>query len=216
MAPRVGPRVAPLPASPRQSGGRGRVQGRGGLVGLGFVALLCGCPHHASSSAGGEGGVDAAPQADAAVPGDPRVEELWTRAKEGEADDLARLADREGSAGLEERAKDPAYRLTALRAVGFVRALDPLPWLADAATNGTDPEADAALASAAQLASEPRRSVDPEDALELRQGCATLLALAKDTKRPRARRVGALRVIRMLDDRGCAKPGDVPTDLDDK
>ncbi len=145
---------------------------------------------------------------------DPRLEELWARARDGEADDLARLADREGSLGLEERAEAGAHRATALRAAGFAGTLEGLPWLASVAANGTDEEAALALQSAAELAAQPRRSVDPEDALEVRAGCDSLLALAKGADRPRARRLGAIGVLRMLADRGCAKADEIPADLD--
>jgi hypothetical protein len=179
-----------------------------------LVVATSGCPRHGSAGPGEAGG-DAAIEA-AGEPRDPRVEELWTRAKEGEADDLARLADREGVLGLEERGRESAYRLTALRAMGYTASLEGLPWLGEVATEGSDGEALAALESAAQVAGEPRRAVDPEDALEVRQGCDALLALAVDPKRPPPRRVGAIRAIRMLADRGCSKPGDLPADLDAK
>jgi hypothetical protein len=181
-----------------------------------FLCLLAlsGCPRKASPSA--EAGVVDAGLDVVVAAADPRLEELWARAKDGEADDLARLADREGSGGLEERASDPGARLTALRAAGFAGGLDVLPWLADVASHGTDAEAEAALDSAARLAAEPRRAVDPDDALEVRAGCDALVALAKTQSGPRARRIGAIRVLRMLADRGCAPPDQIPTDLDSK
>ena len=115
-----------------------------------------------------------------------------------------------------DRGEDPGLRLTALRAMGYTGDLAALPWLAGAAAGGSDDEADAALASAAQIAAEPRRSVDPEDALEVRQGCDKLLALAQAKEKPKKRRVGAIRTLRMLADRGCMKGADLPTDLDAK
>ena len=179
---------------------------------LGVALGTSGCPKKTAPVAEA-GPVDAGVEA-GVLAGDPRLEELWARARDGEADDLARLADREGSLGLEERGTDPVARLTALRAAGFAGDLEALPWLAEIGTSDTDEEAEVALASAAQLAAVPRRSVDPEDALELRAGCDKLLALARAPERPKARRIGAIRVLRMLADRGCAKPGDIPTDLD--
>jgi hypothetical protein len=179
---------------------------------LGAALAISGCPKKTAPVAEA-GPVDAGPEA-AVLVGDTRLEELWARAKDGEADDLARLADHEGSMALEEQGTDPSRRLTALRAAGFAGDLAALPWLAEVGTSGTDEEATAALASAAELAAQPRRSVDPEDALELRAGCDKLLALARGIERPKARRVGAIRVLRMLQDRGCAKPEEIPTDLD--
>ena len=144
--------------------------------------------------------------------------DLWTRAKAGDADDLARLADREGASGLVARAsEDAAWRLAAIRAMAFVDdpgAFEALPSLARAARTGDDAEAMAALESAGDLASRPRRAVDPEDAAELREGCDLLLALAKDTQAPRPRRIASVRALRMLADRGCVKVADLPTDLD--
>jgi hypothetical protein len=144
--------------------------------------------------------------------------DLWTRAKAGDADDLARLADHEGAAGLVARAsEDATWRLAAIRAMAFVDdpgAFEALPLLARAARTGDDAEATAALESAGDLAARPRRAVDPEDAAELREGCDLLLALAKDTQAPRPRRIACVRALRMLADRGCVKAADLPTDLD--
>jgi hypothetical protein len=40
------------------------------------------------------------------------------------------------------------------------------------------------------------------------------MTLAKDSRQKNSRRVGAIRVVRMLADRGCASPSDIPTDFD--
>jgi hypothetical protein len=184
---------------------------------LGFVLLAAGgCPRKPSSPIeGGDAPIngDAEAGADAGTR-DPRVEELWDRAGDGETDDLARLADREGTDGLVERASRPAERMTALRALGYTGDLAALPFLAEVAAKGSDGEAGAALSSAAQIAAEPRRATDPEDALELHEGCAALLAVARDVARPKPRRVGAIRALRMLAERGCVKREEIPTDLD--
>ena len=154
----------------------------------------------------------------AVVAPDPVLEELWTRAKGGDADDLARLADREGESGLAERGRsDPAARMAAIRAMAFAPepgAFGGLPFLAEAARGTDEPQAQAALESAIDLAARPRRAVDPEDAAEMKAGCDSMLALAKDVKAPRARRVNAIRALRMLADRGCVDPAALPTDLD--
>ena len=147
---------------------------------------------------------------------DAREAGLWARAKDGEGDDVARLADYEGSAGLVERASSPDLRATAIRAAGDCRDFGALPWLASVAADVDDESAMAALDSVAELASQRRRSVDPEDASELRDGCDRLLALAKDTGRARPRRVVAIRALRMLVDRGCVDATQIPTDVDAK
>jgi hypothetical protein len=153
----------------------------------------------------------------AASPMDPRLADLWERArsKDVTADDLARLAKREGSTGLVERAQsDATFRLAALRAMAYVDDFVGLPWLADMGESGSDEEASAALESAVDLAARPRRPVDPEDAEELHAGCAHLLATAKDKSAARVRRILAIRSLRMLVDRGCAPDKEIPTDLD--
>ena len=145
------------------------------------------------------------------------MEELWTRAKDGDDDELARLAAREGEHGLEERAAMPEHRGTALRAMAFSPGFSALPTLGAAAEKGTDGEARAAVASADAIAARKRAQVDPEDADELASGCASLLAAAKDTKRSRDVRVGAVRALRMLVDRPrCVAASQIPTDVDAK
>jgi hypothetical protein len=181
-------------------------------------ALLarCKCGNAASSEAGVawlEGGVTH--DASLARPSD--VEELWNRASDGGDDELARLAEREGQDGLEERATSPAHRLTALRAMAFSQGYSALPTLGAAAQRGTAEEAHAAVESADAIAARKRAQVDPEDGDELAAGCAALLAAAKDTKRPREVRVGAVRALRMLDDRPrCPTAAEIPTDVDAK
>jgi hypothetical protein len=152
---------------------------------------------------------------DAPEPLSGREAELWSVGADGGEDDLARLADAEGSAGLVERGADPALRMTALRALAFVHDFWGLPWLSEVADTGADGEASAALAAIASVAARPRRSVDPEDQLELHVGCERLIRVAKDSK-SRDRRIGAIDALRMMIDRGCAKADQIPTDLDAK
>ena len=91
-----------------------------------------------------------------------------------------------------------------------------LGWLAGVTSTGSDADSAAALDAILDQAARPRRAVDPEDADEIADGCQTLLALARAPGRPRTRRVGAIRALRMLAERGCAKAADIPTDLDGK
>ncbi len=171
---------------------------------------------------GGDGVADgAAPWLDAAedanVTRSAQLEELWTRAKDGDDDELARLAQKEGAHGLEERAASPQFRVTALRAMAFTPGFSSLPTLGGAAEKGTDDEAKAAVESADAIAARKRDQVDPDDDDELAAGCASLLAAAKNTQRARPVRVGAVRALRMLVDRPkCVKPSDIPTDVDAK
>lgn len=146
-----------------------------------------------------------------------QMEELWTRAKDGDDDELARLASREGIRGLEERATSPQFRVTALRAMAFAPGFSAMPTLGAAAESGTDDEARAAVESADAIAARKRAQVDPEDDEELASGCAGLLTAAKNAARARPIRVGAVRALRMLADRPkCVRPADIPNDVDAK
>ncbi len=125
-----------------------------------------------------------------------------------------RLADEEGPSGLVEGAIDPASTRCAASAMAHTRGHAGLPWLALLASGG-DPElAKLALRSAVELASKGRTQLDPEDFEELRAGCDKLLVFARDTGHDRALRIDAVRVLRLLSDRGCAKREDIPTDVD--
>lgn len=145
---------------------------------------------------------------------DARTQALWEEAATGEEDALARLATHEGPSGLEERAAQPILRATALRAMGYTASFEGLPLLARAAAGDDETLALLAAESAVQLAARPRRAVDPEDALELREGCDGLGAAMRDATRPRAVRVACARALRMLADRGCTP--DVPPELEAK
>jgi hypothetical protein len=150
------------------------------------------------------------------APMDARESAQWVAAKEGEAEELARLADLVGCEGLRERADTAELRATALQAMQYCPDFSELPWLVQIGATGKDDEAKAALGTVVELAARPRRPVDPEDADELHVGCGALLELAKTADRPRERRVLAVRALRMLSDRGCVKRAEIPTDLDAK
>ena len=183
-----------------------------------FLASATACNTCGSTPSDGDGGP---PATDAAEPvvhleRTPETERLWAEAKDGDENELSRLANVEGAAGLAERAADPAYRRTALRAMAYAEGFAQLPTLGDAAAKGAPDEAQIAAESAAILAARVRRPVDPEDAEELKIGCTALLAAAKDVGRPRPVRLAAIRALRMLvDDHGVAA-ADIPTDLDAK
>lgn len=146
---------------------------------------------------------------------DPRELAQWEAAKEGEPEELARLTRLVGCEGLRERAEGrPTLRITAARAMQYCDDFSELPWLAKLAAGPSDEDARAALDSAVELAAQPRRATDPEDADELRAGCAGLLDLARAVERPKERRVLAIRALRMLADRGCPNRAEIPTDLD--
>ena len=186
------------------------------MLAIGFAMASC---HHGAATAtpsSGEAGIET-PEVEAPIaPRDPLVEDLWAKAADAELADLARLHHREGDMGLIERAAVPTYRMTALAALAFGDDFTALPFLADVAGSGSDAEAEVALASAQTLAAVPRRARDPEDALELRQGCEALLLLARKPEAPKSRRARAVSTLRMLASTGCLH-GDAeapPSDLD--
>jgi hypothetical protein len=126
------------------------------------------------------------------------VQRLWDDAMGGGEDELLRLANAEGPAGLEERAVDPRLRPTALSAMGYTRTLEGLALLGESAAGDPEPLATIAVRSAEMIASNPRRSRDPEDALEVRQGCDRLRAARADPARPKSVKDGAERTLAML------------------
>lgn len=154
--------------------------------------------------------------ADAGEAGAPEgPSELWGRAQGPDAteEDLMRLASTEGPVGLGEHATDKATRLLAARAMAHTRGLAGLPWLADACASEDAELAKEAALSATALAAHGRDQNDPEDADEMREGCTKLLAVAKDGKPSREVRVGAVRTLRLLSDRGCVKADEIPKDF---
>lgn len=134
----------------------------------------------------------------------------WESARDGDQEDLAALAVEEGGMGLVEATADADLRLTALRAMPYARGWAHLPFLATVAGGSSDDEAHLALTAIVELASRVRRAEDPEDAVELHEGCEQIGALARDTGKPRGRRVLAIRALRMMP---CAKVA-LPSDLD--
>lgn len=161
-------------------------------------------------------GTTAAREPDASSLRDPL---LWEHAREGDPEDLAALAAHEGAMGLVEAASDPGLRKTSVRAMGYARGWAQLPYLAKLATGKDEGDATAALEATVELATRPRRAEDPEDADELREGCASLLRLARDDKRARSQRVPAIRALRMLPcppDAEGGGGGELPRDVDTK
>jgi hypothetical protein len=187
------------------------------LVALAMLVSACGSCRktstgEAANTATGESSGEPAPRASREA-GPPRDRAMWDHAREGDVEDLTTLATHEGATGLVEAAdEDAALRPTAIRAMAQARGWAQLPYLAKTASGSDDELAKLALASVVDLGARARRAEDPEDAEELRDGCEKLLALARDKERARARRVPAIRALRMLP---CpAADGGIPTDLD--
>lgn len=170
-------------------------------------------PGQASALASGAAVDKAASNVDAAA---LRATALWIAANDGDLEDLTTLAVHEGAIGLVEAASDPALRGTAIKAMAYARGWAQLPFLAGVAAGKDDEEARLALAATVELAARPRTAEDPEDAEELRVGCEGLLALARDTARPRARRIVAVRALRMTPCPPARQGEGLPSDLDAK
>lgn len=164
-------------------------------------------PGSGSASASALAGEGGAPPS-VAIPSD----RLWELAKDGEEEDLATLAVHEGATGLVEGAARADQRLTAIKAMAYARGWAQLPYLATIALAKDDAEAKTALESIVDLAARPRTSEDPEDKAELEEGCGKLVELAKAGDRDKARRVTAIRALRMMP---CPK-AELPADLDAK
>ncbi|HEX7666293.1 MAG TPA: hypothetical protein VF407_17325 [Polyangiaceae bacterium] len=147
----------------------------------------------------------------------PDEDVLWSTAASGDPDDLARLADREGSADLaREGAADPARRGTAVKALAYGEGYAGLPFLAQIAAGADAAQAADAADSIDALSGRVRTAEDPEDALELRAGCDAITATAKDTTKAKPVRIALVRALRKWADLGCAKPEEIPSDLDVK
>jgi hypothetical protein len=127
-----------------------------------------------------------------------------------------RLADLIGCVGLRARAAQSELRSTAIRSMAFCDDDSELSWLATVTATADGPDGDEALVAVVEIAARPRRSIDAEGAEEVRGACRTLLAFARDRARAKARRVLAIRALRMLADRGCVPAAEIPADLDAK
>jgi hypothetical protein len=182
------------------------------LVAIALVAAV-GCDKKPSSSSNGSpaNGTDLE-AADVVLPMDSREASQWAAAAAGEPEELMRLEDLVGCAGLRERATQRDLRGTALRAMQYCADFSELGWLAQIADQGNDDDARAALETIDALAARPRRATDPDDADELHAGCGVLLGLARTTARPPERRLLAVRALRMLADRGCPQIPAPPQD----
>lgn len=180
-------------------------------VALALSAGACSsCHKTAVPGATAQGSSSSAPAEREAAPV-PRDRAAWANAEDGGVEDLATLAVHEGAAGLVEAAEqDPALRATAIRAMAYAHGWAQAPFLAKTAAGKDDDEARAALEALVALGSRPRRAEDPEDAEELADACAQLVALARDGSRGKDRRVPALRALRTMP---CPK-AELPTDLD--
>lgn len=184
---------------------------------IALAFAVAGCERNGPGASGKPSGAGGAASTEGEVrlePMDPLEAQAWDRAKDGDDDDRMRLADRVGCTGLRERAQEPGRRSTAIRAMAYCNDFSELPWLTSIAASGDESEGLEALDAIVDQAALPRRATDPEDADDLSAGCHALLALSRDHGRSRARRVIAIRALRMLAPRGCVKRDEIPTEFD--
>ncbi len=141
------------------------------------------------------------------------MDEAWERAREGDDDELARLARLKGVPGLLAglEATGPA-RAVAIRALGVAPGLGQVAALARMAEVGEEADATLALESIRTIAARPRTAEQVEDAAELREGCEILLRIAKSSNAARNRRRLALGALRMFADRGVVPTAELPAD----
>ena len=138
------------------------------------------------------------------------ADDLWVRSKEGDEEDLVLLGTREGASGLREALSSLEFRGTALRAAAFTDGFYALPWLSEIVSTGSEADAALAVDSALTLAARPRTAVDPEDALEIREGCDAFERLVaasekgEKEKLPPALRGKVQRFLGMMADRAAA------------
>jgi hypothetical protein len=182
------------------------------VVALSILVLSC--------RAKNEGPADAAPPpklgASAAKRSERANDELWRRAASADPLDLARLADREGVAGLLEGLEEGGPTSLA--------ALDALPLTDDAeAAYGRlgeiaariEPGEMAPIVTAiAGIALRPRRQTEPVDPAGMRSCANALLDLARKRGLSRPLRAKVISALRLLSERGALDGGAIPDDLD--
>ena len=145
-------------------------------------------------------------------------DDLWQLAAAGDAADLARLADREGAAGLLEGLEEGGP-------TGIV-ALEALPFTDDAEAayqrlgeilRQVDADQSAPFVRAVgAIARRPPRQSEPVDPEGMRFCAQALLALSRRTNAPASLRAQAISALRLLAERHAVDPAAIPTDLDPK
>lgn len=200
----------------------GRRLVRAGAASRAAVLALAGAPLLAAGGChrGGESIADAAPPPSlgAEVPdaSERVLDELWRRAGEGDALDLARLADREGAAGLLEGFEEGGVLArTALAALPFADDGEvAYGRLAEVVRQLARADAVAPLVAIGGIAARPREQREPLDPVGRRAAGDAVLAVAKDVDAPREARVAAVSAARALAEHGAVDKAAIPTDVD--
>lgn len=184
-------------------------------LGVWVVALVfCACGKTPPQPGGPAGSGDSTDPAVVDAVTTPFVmDEAWERAREGDDDELARLARQKGVPGLLAGLEAPGPpRAVAIRALGVAPGYGQVAALARVAEVGEEGDSTLALESIRAIAARPRTAEQVEDAAELREGCEILLRVAKSPNAARNRRRLALGALRMFADRGVVSISELPAD----
>jgi hypothetical protein len=145
-------------------------------------------------------------------------DDLWHRAADGDAIDLARLADREGAGGLLEGLEEGgAIGRTALEALPFASDSEAALQRLGEILRQIDPgESGPIVRTITGIVLRPRRQTEPVDPPGLRSCAMALLDLAQKTSLAKGVRAPAISALRLLSERNALDAGMIPTDLDAK
>lgn len=145
-------------------------------------------------------------------PGSVRAEDgHWQRASQGDPLELARLADREGAAGLLEGLEEGgAVGLTALLALPHADDADiAYRRLGELLRQLQGEKAEPVLEAALGIAHRPTTQTEALDPEGVRYGIEALLAVAT-SKAPQAHRAKAVSALRLLSQRGLLEAAAIP------
>lgn len=142
-------------------------------------------------------------------------DELFILASQRDPFDLARLADREGAAGLLDALEEGGVvGLTALAALPYADDAEVAYRRLGEVLRLLDPEKTEPVVQATRaIAEKPLRQAELLDPEGIKYCADALLALAKKDA-PAAIRADAISALRRLRERGLVDPAEIPTDLD--
>lgn len=143
-------------------------------------------------------------------------DELFILASQGDPFDLARLANREGAAGLLEALEEGGVvGLTALAALPYTDDAEIAYRRLGEILRQLDPDKSAPVAQATlAIAERPPRQAEALDVAGAKYCADALLDLAKKKRAPDAIRATAISALRRLVDLGLVDPAEIPGDLD--
>ena len=184
-----------------------------GWVGLSIVIALS-CRSKVRDTEGASRAPDLA--ASATKESERAKDDLWRRASGDDPVDLARLADREGVAGLLEGLEEGgAIGLVALAALPFADdAEGALQRLGEIARQIDPSQSGPVLVAVTAITARPRRPTEPVDAPGLRSCGEAVLTIARNDVVAKPVRARAVTALRLLAERGAVDPKTIPADTD--